>query len=136
MLFRSVEIRQVNDCLKITCSFESDLLLTKPILGFIISDHAGQKIFGTNSLYQPPETPIQPCKSAKIDVDISYPKLLDGTYYLSIYLADAVLGDLAKIENVASFEAVNMVRYFKAVSANIVGAVSPVVSWNYDYYTI
>ena len=76
--FRYVEIRQVNDCLKITCSFESDLLLTKPILGFIISDHAGQKIFGTNSLYQPPETPIQPCKSAKIDVDISYPKLQIG----------------------------------------------------------
>lgn len=128
---KTVAIKQVDDCLEIRSTYDSRQVLTKPILGFIISDTSGSKIFGSNSMYQPPLKPIEPSSKGEITVKIQYPKLLNGTYLLSIFMADGVLGDLAKFENAVSFNVYNMVKYEKEASPGLLGPVSPIVEWEY-----
>ena len=107
--------------------------MQRPIIGFIISDSYGNKIFGTNPLHQPGTENILPSKSGTVTVNISYPKLLDGTYILSLYLTDVLLGDMSALENVISFEVNTMVNYQREGKASVLGPVSPVVKWEYDY---
>ena len=127
-----INVAQVEDRIKIAVNFESQKKLTRPIIGFIISDSNGNRIFGSNPQHQPPSFDIPSANSGTVSVNISYPKLLDGTYLLSVYLTDSFLGDVAAIENIVSFDVKDMVHYHKYGQLSVLGPVSPVLEWHYD----
>jgi hypothetical protein len=108
-------------------------MLQKPIIGFVISDLQGQKIFGSNPLHQRPSYEIKPGNKGEISVSISQPKLLNGVYILSLWFADAVLGVLATHENVLSFEVMNMASFDQEPNARVLGNVAAAVEWHYNY---
>jgi lipopolysaccharide transport system ATP-binding protein len=128
-----ISIDQVRDKLQLVCKFRSEQLLERPIIGFIISDSQGNKIFGSNPVYQKPKEPLRASQRGEIRVEITEPKLLNGTYLLSIYFADGVIGDLAKLENILSFEVTDMVLFDKEPNANVLGPVAPEVDWKFIY---
>ena len=127
-----INVAQVQDNIKIEVRFESEQELTKPILGFVVSDSNGNRIFGSNPQHQPPSFDILPAKKGTITVDVAYPKLLDGTYLLSVYMIDVLLGDIAIIENIVSFDVKDMVNYHKYGQASVLGPVSPALTWQYN----
>lgn len=57
-----INVAQVQDNIKIEVRFESEQELTKPILGFVVSDSNGNRIFGSNPQHQPPSFDILPAK--------------------------------------------------------------------------
>ena len=128
-----INVAQVLENIHMEVRFESEQELTKPILGFVISDANGNRIFGSNPQHQPPSYDILPAKKGSIKVDISHPKLLDGTYLLSVYMIDVLLGDIAVIENIVSFDVKDMVNYHKYGQATVLGPVSPQLQWHYNY---
>ncbi len=128
-----ISIVQVDDYLLLSCRFESRVELQRPIIGFVISDSYGNKIFGSNPLHQPSSEIIGSAKKGTIDVKITYPKLLDGNYILSLYFVDVFLGDLTTLENVISFKVSTMVNYPREGRANVLGPVSPHVEWEHNY---
>lgn len=130
---QSISINQVNDKIELTCKYHSPELLQQPIIGFVISDSQGNKIFGSNPLFQRPKEPLLASKRGEIKVTVSNPRLLNGTYLLSLWFADGVIGDLAKLENILSFDISNMASFDKEPNANILGPVAPSVDWNFIY---
>lgn len=127
-----LSLKQMGDSLKIICDYDAPLPLELPCLGFVISDSLGNKIFGTNPNYQPPETPIKASSKGRLQIDILYPKLLNGRYNLSVWFGDGKI-DYVVMENVLSIEVINMVTYVRETYAGASGPVSPIVEWKYEY---
>ena len=128
-----ISMKQVGETLELNCHYTSQMQLEKPIIGFVVSDSQGNKIYGSNPLFQKPLEPLKPSKSGEIKVVISGPKLLNGTYLLSLWFADGIIGDLAGLENVLSFEVSNMIKYDKEPNATVLGPVSPEIEWHFKY---
>ena len=115
------------------CDFETDEILSKPIIGFVISDKYGNRICGDNPLLQKEHKPIFPARKGTISAIIEYPKLLNGKYLLSFWFADGIIGALVELENILTFEIIDMVKYNKPAEPDFVGPVIPVIEWNYQH---
>lgn len=129
---KMISINQIGDKIELICDFETDVILSKPIIGFVISDKYGNRICGDNPLLQKEHKPILPHKKGTISALIEYPKLLNGKYLLSFWFADGIIGALLELENVLTFEITDMVKYDKPVNPDFIGPVVPVVSWSYS----
>ena len=130
---KMISINQIGDKIELICDFETDVILSKPIIGFVISDKYGNRICGDNPLLQKEHKPILPHKKGTISALIEYPKLLNGKYLLSFWFADGIIGALLELENVLTFEITDMVKYDKPVNPDFIGPVVPVVSWSYHH---
>lgn len=128
---KRISINQIGDKIELSCDFETDVILSKPIIGFVISDKYGNRICGDNPLLQKEHKPIISSKKGTITALIEYPKLLSGKYLLSFWFADGIIGALVELENILSFEITDMVKYDKPANPDFIGCVVPVVSWNY-----
>jgi lipopolysaccharide transport system ATP-binding protein len=128
---KKISINQIGDKIELICDFETDIVLSKPIIGFVISDKYGNRICGDNPLVQKEHKPIFPSRKGTISAIIEYPKLLNGKYLLSFWFADGIIGALLELENVLTFDITDMVKYEKPVEPDFIGPVVPVVSWNY-----
>ena len=128
---KKISINQIGDKIELICDFETDIVLSKPIIGFVISDKYGNRICGDNPLVQKEHKPIFPSRKGTISALIEYPKLLNGKYLLSFWFADGIIGALLELENVLTFDITDMVKYEKPVEPDFIGPVVPVVSWNY-----
>ncbi len=96
-IIQYLEIRQSNDKLIIDCQFDFKNEIHGPSLGFVISDTDGTRIF---------------MKKGKIECTIEQPKLLNGSYVLSVWLGDRKK-DFEILENVIKFEVINMIFFGK-----------------------
>ncbi len=128
---KKISINQIGDKIELICDFETDIVLSKPIIGFVISDKYGNRICGDNPLVQKEHKPIFPSRKGTISALIEYPKLLNGKYLLSFWFADGIIGALLELENILTFDITDMVKYEKPVEPDFIGPVVPVVSWNY-----
>lgn len=128
---KMISINQIGDKIELICDFETDVILSKPIIGFVISDKYGNRICGDNPLLQKEQKSILPARKGTISALIEYPKLLNGKYLLSFWFADGIIGALLELENVLTFEITDMVKYDKPVNPDFIGPVVPVVSWSY-----
>ena len=129
---KRISINQKGNNIELICDFETDVILSKPIIGFVISDKYGNRICGDNPLLQKEHGPIYPSNSGTISAIIEYPKLLNGKYLLSFWFADGIIGALVELENILTFEITDMVKYDKPVNPDFIGPVVPIVRWNYD----
>ena len=128
---KKISINQIGDKIELICVFETDVILSQPIIGFVISDKYGNRICGDNPLVQKEHKPIFPSRKGTISALIEYPKLLNGKYLLSFWFADGIIGALLELENILTFDITDMVKYEKPVEPDFIGPVVPVVSWNY-----
>jgi lipopolysaccharide transport system ATP-binding protein len=128
---KKISINQIGDKIELICDFETEVILSQPIIGFVISDKHGNRIFGDNPLIQKENKLILPSQRGTISAIIEYPKLLNGKYLLSFWFADGIIGALLELENILTFDITDMVKYAKPVEPDFIGPVVPVVSWNY-----
>ena len=106
---REVYVRQIEDKISINCSFESEIEIKGPSLGFVISDLDGTKLFGTNPYLANINTTNFPLmKKGSIECIIEEPKLLNGDYLLSIWFGEEKQ-DYESLEEIIQFEIINMI---------------------------
>ena len=85
---RYASITQAGDTLAIKLKYQLEEPVLFPCLGFVVSDAAGNPIFGTNPKIDRVEQLKTPTLEGEIDVSILQPMLVDGTYYASFWFGD------------------------------------------------
>lgn len=127
-----LSVKQFNDEISINCTLNCDYNFKDPIFGFVVSDYQGNKLFGSNPYIQQQNGLNFEQGYNQIKVVIKQPKLLNGSYNLSIWLSEKTYGNLLHLDNILSFDISGMTKYHKEVSASSVGPVSPYVEWTYS----
>jgi lipopolysaccharide transport system ATP-binding protein len=88
-MIRTIGIEQKESALLLSVTFHSEHEIVFPNLGFLISDHFGHPISGTNPLKAGLNLEsYKPQKSGSIEVKIRSPKLSDGKYLLHLWFGD------------------------------------------------
>ena len=81
-------VEQILNEIKIVVEYEVKYPLRFPCLGFTISNQLGQPVCGTNALHDKVEPLTKAQISGKVVVKIKQPKLIDGTYRLSLWFGN------------------------------------------------
>lgn len=105
--------------------------ITKPCLGFQVSDSFGSVLFGTNPKVDLVDNTLPPHSKGEIKVHITQPKLLNGTYRMRFWFGDGCIDDFFIDKEGVLFDVVNMTS---AVQRPIdkVGAIYPQCEWDFS----
>ncbi len=127
---RQASIRQIRDKLEIYIEYKFEHKILFPNLGFVISDNYGRPICGSNPIMSSPSVSITGKSSGTVTVIMEYPKLLNGTYRLSLWFGDGITDYFTEM-NCITFDIINMVNT-RQWPASEVGPVSPVCKWIFE----
>ena len=128
---KHASVHQKGDVIEIVAEYAVDRELTVPCLGFVISDCFGNPVCGSNPVVSPPEKTVRPGRSGVVRVVMEYPKLLNGTYRLSLWFGDG-REDFFHERDCLVFDVVNMVAT-RQLPVKAVGSVSPVCHWEFAH---
>jgi lipopolysaccharide transport system ATP-binding protein len=126
---KNAYVRQIESVIEIYAEYALDSEIKLPCLGFVISDYFGNPICGANPLISPPQQVPGPSRNGSIKVIIETPKLLNGTYKISLWFGDG-REEFFSEKDCLTFEVLNMVSH-KQLPANVVGPVSPRCEWEF-----
>jgi len=105
----AAKIEQVDECLEITAEYRLHTKIKLPSLGFVISDYHGNPITGSNPVIDCQQELSIPKSEGVVKVLMEYPKLLNGTYRLSLWFGNGK-EDIFHARDCLIFEVVNMVK--------------------------
>jgi len=122
-----VSVRQHEQCLALVARYECDLPVSLPNFGFVISDAMGQQITGGNPrVFDVP--PLQtPATKGTVNAVLRSPRLLDGTYRLSVWFGDSQV-DFISHRDCLTFQISGMAPPRQLEGA---GAVFPECEWSF-----
>lgn len=125
---RAIRMMQVEATLRLEVEFEAPRPLAAVCLGFVVSDPNTTPLFSTNTRLSGLPEFGRDAESGTVTVTIHSPTLLDGTYFLSVWLGDGVT-DYFEARHCLSFEVKDMTRtsYQPASTAN--GYIMPECRW-------
>lgn len=129
---KSARVRQVEDKLELVVEYALEHEITIPSLGFVISDLLGNPICGTNPMSSllTTEQFFSPKRAGSVRVIIDSPKLLNGTYRLSLWFGNGRV-DYFHARDCLRFDVVNMAGP-RQLSPSVVGFVSPDCKWIFE----
>lgn len=127
---RRASVVQQGDNLELSVDYQLDAAVQLPCLGFVISDLMGQPICGGNPKVYRPERNIAPAASGKVSVSIRSPKLLNGTYKISLWFGDG-LHDFFYQPDCLMIDVTNMLAVSQQ-SIAVVGPVIPDLTWTFE----
>lgn len=122
--------RQIDDYIEISAEYELDHSLELPSLGFVISDNLGNPICGGNPKIIPPKHAPQPKASGCVTAIIRNPKLLNGTYRVSLWFGNGKQ-DFFHEKDCLMFDVVNMAG-FNQLNPAYVGSAFPDCEWRFN----
>jgi lipopolysaccharide transport system ATP-binding protein len=126
---KNAYVRQMKDQIEIYAEYDLERDITIPCLGFVISDYFGNPICGSNPLLDPAVQFPATGRSGMAKVVIEQPKLLNGTYRLSLWFGDG--REVFFIEkDCLTFDIVNM-AVDRQPAASDVGPVCPKCTWTF-----
>jgi lipopolysaccharide transport system ATP-binding protein len=126
----SASIRQIGDKIEITAEYNANTEISMPCLGFVISDYLGNPICGTNPLVDGVRPLTVPMKSGTVKVLLEYPKLLNGTYRLSLWFGDGKDQFFTK-KDCLMFDVVNKLAKQQPPTSSV-GSVFPQCIWFFE----
>lgn len=129
-LVRRVSVAQVSDGIEITAQYSGTKPLKIPCFGFVVADHLGNPIFGSNPLVDPKAKAPRFQKKGRVRVLVQQPRLLDGVYRLSIWLGDGEREYFAR-RDCLTFAVVGMAGKNQLPVASV-GPVSPKCTWKFS----
>lgn len=127
---RMADISQENGCLILSVDYLLEKELLFPCVGFVISDMMGQPICGGNPKIFRVAEPIVPRKAGRVTAIIKQPKLMNGTYRISLWFGDG-LHDWFYAKDCMMIDIVNMVTVSQQ-NPTLVGPVIPKCFWQFD----
>ncbi|MGE5294149.1 MAG: ABC transporter ATP-binding protein [Solirubrobacterales bacterium] len=96
---------RMGDVLRLAVEFESPTPLQYPRLGFIISNHEGQRLLNANNHYQPSNPLASPTTKGTIICDLGMVPLMPGRYAISLWFGNSG-HDSHIVEDALTFEVV------------------------------
>jgi len=129
-IISKASIRQNGEQLEIEAEYKFEHALEMPCLGFVISDYLGNPICGTNPLIDAVPFPATPTNAGRVHIIMESPKLLNGTYRLSLWFGDGRV-DYFHRQDCITFDVVNMAG-LKQLPASSVGPVAPKCHWHFS----
>jgi lipopolysaccharide transport system ATP-binding protein len=123
-------VRQSEQGIELTVDYKVDRPIALPCLGFVIYDYLGNPVCGSNPLIDAVKETINPKPSGTVKVLIKYPRLLNGTYKISVWFGDG-REDFFCAKDCLSIEIVDVTRP-KPVPATSVGPVIPKCQWYFS----
>lgn len=129
-IISKASIRQNGDQIEIEAEYKFKHNLDIPCLGFVISDYLGNPICGTNPLIDAVPLPATPTNAGRVKIIMESPKLLNGTYRLSLWFGDGRV-DYFHRQDCITFDVVNMAG-LKQLPASSVGPVAPKCHWHFS----
>ncbi len=123
-------IRQNGEQIEIEAEYTFKHNLEMPCLGFVISDYLGNPICGTNPVIDAAPLPAIRANAGQIKIILESPKLLNGTYRLSLWFGDGRV-DYFHRQDCITFDVVNMAG-LKQLPASSVGPVAPKCHWHFS----
>ncbi len=133
-IVQKVSAELKNEKIVISLEYKSDMVIKEPNLGFVIYDNYDNPLFGTNSVKAGVTNFGTISNEGKVTVSIDNPKLVDGTYPVSIWFNDteAVRGKhLFKKEKCLTLYVEGMNHLFvKKNSAE--GLIIPMCDWSFE----
>jgi len=123
-------VNQVESGLEIVASYRTEEPLALPCLGFVISDAMGNPICGTNPKVDGILTTERPKAEGRVRVTLRSPRLLEGSYRLSLWLSDGH-EDLFHQRDCLVFDVVQT-SDFKRVSPRVNGPVVAECDWHFE----
>ena len=125
----SVLVRQVADGLEIAADYEVPLAMPLPCLGFVIYDAMGIPLFGANPRHCGIDEADTARRSGTVRVRVRQPRLLDGTYRVSVWFGDGRGQDVG-YRDCLTFR-VEGAAGPRQAPANQVGSVFPECAWEF-----
>jgi lipopolysaccharide transport system ATP-binding protein len=127
---RRIGARQIGQAIEISADYDLPAPMSSPSIGFVISDQAGHRITGGSPfVLKHPRT--EPRKAGRIVAILTEPRLLNGTYRLSVWFGDAVGDDIWNDKNCVAFDVVDMAQNANQSPADV-GPVEPRCTWRVD----
>jgi lipopolysaccharide transport system ATP-binding protein len=123
-------VRQKEEGIEITAEYDLTSAINTPNLGFVISDHLGNPICGSNVVTDCQSLRFEPRSRGVVTACVTQPKLLNGTYKLSLWFGDAHV-DFFSDRDCITFDVVNMVLKGQ-LQAQEVGPVSAECQWDFQ----
>lgn len=127
---KQVCAHQVDDVIEIIAEYRMEYKIKLPCLGFVVSDSRGNPIFGTNPKLDAAAGNENPQSSGTVKVRINSPKLLNGSYSVTLWFGDGN-EDIFYEKDCLYFEVVNM-SLKKQLSPISVGPVVPHCTWVFE----
>ncbi len=129
-IISKASIRQNGEQIEIDADYKFNQNLEIPCLGFVISDYLGNPICGTNPLIDAVPLPVTSTNAGRVHITLESPKLLNGTYRLSLWFGDGRV-DYFHRQDCITFDVVNMAG-LKQLPASSVGPVAPKCHWRFS----
>ncbi len=132
---KNVEINQINDKIVINAVFECHNEIDFPHLGFVVYNIEQTPIFGSNPTIENivVKNTEKGYKSGEIKVVIDHPKLIDGTYSVSIWFGDTNK-NFIESHHCLTFDVIGM-TIKKNYPTSVVGNVIPMCDWTVKSYS-
>lgn len=130
-VLKSAEVRQLSTNIELATEFDFKDKACTPHLGFVINDSFGNHICGLNPSNDRIKHELVPKKNGKIKVIMKYPKLLNGTYSISLWFGDGFLDYFCELDCL-TFEVIDMVKQLKEPVSSSVGSAFPECDWVYE----
>ncbi|MFL5789619.1 MAG: ABC transporter ATP-binding protein [Flavisolibacter sp.] len=131
-VIRRLEAYQRGDEIFIKAVYSHDTLIRQPNLGFVIHNELGDPITGANPIKLGIIEFGEPKKSGEILIKVKSPKLVDGSYTISIWFNDGKGDTLFHKSNCLSVTVNNMAQYIDR-SVKDEGIVVPECEWEFGH---
>jgi lipopolysaccharide transport system ATP-binding protein len=128
-IIRQASVRQNGESIEIEAEYQWAESLAMPCLGFVISDYLGNPICGTNPLLDG-ASPPRMTRAGRVRIIIESPKLLNGTYRLSLWFGNGREEFFHK-QDCLIFDVANMAG-LRQLPASSVGPVAPKCCWQFS----
>ncbi len=87
-IVKEISARVENYEIVLSLKYDSDYLIKQPSFGYVVYDKYENPIFGTNPLKDGITDFGEPKKKGEVVVKITHPKLVDGSYLISVWFTD------------------------------------------------
>ena len=113
---KNLSVKQINDTITIELEYCTSKIHDQLILGFMVSDKNNIPVYGSNPVDCKLNIPSKYKNEGKVVINIYNPLLLDGVYYLSLWLNDGFHDFYANVD-MLRFDIKNMTnKKFKRIS--------------------
>jgi lipopolysaccharide transport system ATP-binding protein len=132
-IVKKIEASQNKNNISLTLYYRSKSPIKQPVFGFRVSDFYGNPLFGANPLQNFIFDFGSPKNEGKVDVIITSPLLVDGSYFVTVWFSDGVAngGHIFFKENCLKLQIASMGNDFIQKSPKQ-GYSIPVCEWEFQ----
>lgn len=127
---KEVSVRQKDNALVLNVRYETETGVDIPNLGFVVTNELSVPIFASNPKFDNVQFNRSVYYKGEIEIVIDEPKLLNGTYSISLWFGDSK-EDIFHAPNCLAFEVVNK-GSSNDLPANVVGSIKPKCKWSFN----